>query len=324
MNHYLNVALIPCYILQLCSRPQNRKTQQHTKIHFLHSAFIMPATKAPSETSIPISYDETGTLNEVVLNTRSSLHAVVDARKEAERDAQLLLNRIHLLKNEEMKVMKQASLSNAKSEQLAAVRRDAAMREMERRRVELFQKEQASKSLDRNQYLREVGKANRELSKKEVEAAKQRVALETRLALQRKVENRIGEEAAERQRRLQRTEAIKQDRIESRKRIEEEKMARLRSFHRDFEAKLMEEEQLKRKNEALIAQLEREEMELIQRLQHAQEAQSYSISTPSTPAPSSSKKSLSSARKTPLVSPHVAAPTISSLSRRDVGGAALR
>ena len=80
-------------------------------------------------------------------------------------------------------------------------------------------------------------------------------------------------------------------------------------------------------------------MELIKRLQKAQEIQSqayedlgvvgYAPSAPNTPLPNSAK-SLGSARKTPLSdrvpprTPHAAAPTLSSLSRRDLGGAALR
>ena len=275
-----------------------------------------------------MSFDETATLTGFVVNARSSLHAAVDARKNAERDAQLLLNRIQLLKNEEARVLRHASIINARSVQLSEARREAEIRHIDRNRVVLQRKQEASKSLDRNQYLREVGKANREQSRKQVEDAKHRSALETRSTLQRKIAEKVGEDSEERERRLRRTEAIKQDRVESRKRIEAERLARLRSFHRDYEAKLNEEERLRAKNEALIAQLEKEEMELIQRLQRVQDAQTFSISTPSTPAPCSSKKSLTSARKSPLSDRNrliqATAPTISSLSRRDIGGAALR
>ena len=106
---------------------------------------------------------------------------------------------------------------------------------------------------------------------------------------------------------------------------------------------MAEEEAQRLKSESLLAQLEKEEMELIKRLQYAQKEQSLvyeemSTILPATPPGISSAKStpsLSSSRMSPDTSriasssvrgpPRVHyAPTLASLSRRDIGGAALR
>ena len=78
-----------------------------------------------------MSFDETATLSEEVGNARSSLHAAIEARKQTERDAQLLLNRIQLLRNEEAKALKNVAVTRTKVNQISSVKRDAAAREAE-------------------------------------------------------------------------------------------------------------------------------------------------------------------------------------------------
>merc|ERR550514_983822 len=71
----------------------------------------------------------------------------------------------------------------------------------------------------------------------------------------------------------QRTQYIKQQKEEAKSRMEQEKQARLLQYQQDYENRVSEEEMLRARTEALVAKMEKEEMELIQRLQNTQTVQ---------------------------------------------------
>lgn len=287
-------------------------------LRFFGTVQRMNALLSPGNLDI-ISLADSNTLTNDVENARFSLHAAVDARKAAERDAQLLKNRINLLKNEEVKALKSIELMRSQARTVKQIKSEAARRDSEARCSYQHQSEQTEFGLGRNQYAREVGRANRSQMRKQVLEEKARAAIETRLDLQRRIEERFDYERAERERIQRRTEAIKQERIEAKKRIEAERIERLKSFRQDYENRLSIEEQRRRESEALIAKLEREEIELIERLKKAQQVQStiYQVvdrTCPVTPIPSS----VSSSKSKPQ------APVVSPIGKWDVGGAALR
>merc|ERR550514_2502345 len=74
-------------------------------------------------------------------------------------------------------------------------------------------------------------------------------------------------EFSEKQSNADRSTFIKQ------RKMEMERKAKLDLFHEDYEARTAEEEQLRERTQALVAQMEKEEMELIQRLQNTQTVQ---------------------------------------------------
>jgi len=275
------------------------------------------------------NFEDSATLSEVITSTRASLNQAVERRKQVERDAQLLANRIQLLKNEEAKAMMNIAITKARVSQTEAVRREAALREAERYNLDRKRQEEISLIQQRNAYLRDVSKANRESSIKQVQQAKVRSAIEMKSTIRTTATQRLHEEANERLAASRRTDMIRQERIESKRRIQEEKCLRLRQYQKEFETRLLDEEKQKLKAESVLSQLEREEMELIKRLERAQKHQSImyeelNSTLPSTPLlsgrPSPSPRvGFSSARVQ-----HLASPTVSSLSRREIGGAALR
>merc|ERR1712151_1148827 len=55
--------------------------------------------------------------------------------------------------------------------------------------------------------------------------------------------------------------------------LEEERLAQLDKFREDYEARTAQEELLRHRTDALVAKMEKEEMELIQRLQNTQTVQ---------------------------------------------------
>merc|ERR1719183_866507 len=80
-------------------------------------------------------------------------------------------------------------------------------------------------------------------------------------------------EAAERNANAERGNLIKQKKEEAKRRLEEERLAQLEKFREDYEARTAQEELLRSRTDALVAKMEKEEMELIQRLQNTQTVQ---------------------------------------------------
>jgi hypothetical protein len=293
-----------------------------------------------NENDVPfsISFDDSATLSEVVTSTRASLNHAVELRRQAERDAQLLANRIQLLRNEEVKALKNIAITKARASHLESIKREAAVREAEKFQIDRMRQQELVEIQQRNAYLREIAKANRHSSIKQVQQTKIQAAVETKAVIRKTAAQKLREEENERFEASRRTDIIRRERIESKRRIEEEKTQRLRRFQKEFENRLADEQKQKEKAQAILAQLEREEMELIKRLQRAQREQSIvyeevNSTLPSTPIPSGKSSPsilMSSSRASPRVgfttarSQLIAAPTLASLSRRDVGGAALR
>jgi len=291
-----------------------------------------------NDVNISTPFDESATLSEVVTHTRASLHSAIESRKQTDRDAQLLLNRIQLLKSEEAKAMKNIAITKARAMNIRVVQREAAMREAERHDVQRRRHIELLTSHERNSYLRESAKANRAVSMKEVHQHKIQAAYETRESIRSCALKRIQEMEKEKTIASRRTELVKQERIQAKRRLETEKIQRLRKFQLDYEARLAREEELKQQSESFLEQLEKEELELIRRLQRVQQEQSLVYqeltptlppSTPPHPSPKSTPAlSISSRGSPPISSSRLPrnhhAPTLASLSRRDLGGAAMR
>ena len=71
----------------------------------------------------------------------------------------------------------------------------------------------------------------------------------------------------------ERSEEIRRQKAEAKARIEQEKRERIEKYRADYENRVAQEEMLRSRTEALVAQMEKEEMELIQRLQNTQTVQ---------------------------------------------------
>merc|ERR1712066_406351 len=72
---------------------------------------------------------------------------------------------------------------------------------------------------------------------------------------------------------MQRSNMIKMKKEEAKRRLEEDRLAQLEKFREDYEARAAQEELLRARTDALVAKMEKEEMELIQRLQNTQTVQ---------------------------------------------------
>merc|ERR1712217_151459 len=80
-------------------------------------------------------------------------------------------------------------------------------------------------------------------------------------------------ESAEKQSNIERSSYLKARKEEAKRKMEEDRLAQLDKFREDYEARTAQEELLRARTDALVAKMEKEEMELIQRLQNTQSVQ---------------------------------------------------
>jgi hypothetical protein len=193
-----------------------------------------------------------------------------DERRRAERDEQLLANRIALLKQEEAKAWKKIQQTKVRAEEVLRLREEnrrrgqeaksiiAKQKKQERKRLmeKLNQREAASKALAEREYKvkrRAVAEMKRE--KANVAKEKQEVFSDMLdIAKSRVSKIKEGKRKASENRKL-REQAI----IERNKKIHQEKIAK--------------EERALRKREAEVRKMEKRERELIERLKRTQELQ---------------------------------------------------
>jgi hypothetical protein len=71
----------------------------------------------------------------------------------------------------------------------------------------------------------------------------------------------------------ERADFYKRQREDARRRVDSERLAKLRLYQLDYVARIAEEESIRSKTQSLVTDLEREELALIQRLQNIQQAE---------------------------------------------------
>jgi len=124
-----------------------------------------------------------------------------------------------------------------------------------------------------NAYNRDKAKASRDSTKNQLYDAKRKVVDSVKTTTQSHLMAKKERQAMEMQMNHERSEAIRRQKAEAKARLEQEEQKRLEKFRSDYENRVAQEEMLRSRTEALVSQMEKEEMELIQRLQNTQTVQ---------------------------------------------------
>jgi hypothetical protein len=205
--------------------------------------------------------------------TRASLTTAKESRKRAELDAQLLANRIALLKQEEEKAWKKIEETRKRAGEISTLRSSNEQKYIAKEQFYKQKWESIRNAQSHNAYMRKEGKKNKnEVAKSHIEA-KSAYVRNAKLLSQENLMEKKQKQANERNLNEERTSYIKEQREEAKRRLEQEKQARLLQYQQDYEARVSEEEMLRARTEALVAKMEKEEMELISRLQNTQTVQ---------------------------------------------------
>jgi hypothetical protein len=204
---------------------------------------------------------------------QSNLTGAKEARKRAELDAQLLANRIALLKQEEEKAWKKIEETRKRAGEIMELR---SANEQKFAAKEQFYKakwESIRAAQTENAYNRDRAKAVRESTRVGLLEQRSANAQTTKQQSQQYLLQKKQREATEREANLDRSNLIKQKKEEAKRRLEEDRLAQLEKFREDYEGRTAQEELLRSRTDSLVAKMEKEEMELIQRLQNTQTVQ---------------------------------------------------
>lgn len=202
-----------------------------------------------------------------------SLAEAKDQRKQAELDAQLLANRIALLRQEDAKARKKVEQLMQKTRTLDAIR------ERERKRQEFRLQQQAERERQvleiqqANAAQRERDKRARDEARRRQTEAKRRDVLRAKQEHALAAEQRRHYDEEQQEYNIQRSQQVRREQQQSRERRRLEQQRRLEETHSNYDARVAEEERKREAFAAKVAELEREERELINRLQqtHAQQ-----------------------------------------------------
>jgi len=204
---------------------------------------------------------------------RSNLTGAKESRKRAELDAQLLANRIALLKQEEERAWKKIDETRKRAGEIVGLRNTNEGKFLAKEDFYKGKWEGIRHAQAQNAYQRDKAKAARDATKHQVLDNKKKVVDKVKDSTQSHLLVKRERQAAEMQCNHERSEAIRRQKADAKARVEREKEEKLRKFRNDYENRVSQEEMLRSRTEALVSQMEQEEMELIQRLQNTQTVQ---------------------------------------------------
>lgn len=204
---------------------------------------------------------------------RTTLTAVKETRKRAELDAQLLANRIALLKQEEDKAERKIEDTKKRANEILALRSE---NEGKFQMKELHYKDKwegIRQCQVQNSYRRDQLKSAREANLQAIRESKRQQVNQMKL---KKSDNLLAKKERESNHRIinvDRTNQIRQQKESAKQRQEMERMRKLDAYRQEYEERVAKEEELRQRTEVLVTKMEKEEMDLIQRLQNTQALQ---------------------------------------------------
>jgi len=204
---------------------------------------------------------------------QANLTSAKEARKRAELDAQLLSNRIALLKQEEEKAWKKIEETRKRAGEITDLRKKNEEKFVAKENFYKQKWESIRAAQSTNQIKRDQNKATKDAQKQGLAETRQMEARKTKEQSTQHLQAKKDREQHERQANQQRSSYLKAKKEEAKNKLEEDRLAQLEKFREDYEARTAQEELLRARTDALVARMEKEEMELIQRLQNTQTVQ---------------------------------------------------
>ncbi len=202
---------------------------------------------------------------------KSQLLQLREARRNVDRDAQLLANRIALLEAEEKKAWKKIQSTKERAEAILRTRQEnKEERMMAKRKIAMNQEK---RNLDAKYLEREISRQNRskEQKQKDEKARKEARAMKAEKLKMEKLRRKQDEEI--RRKNKQKQMKIKKEKLNAqmkRKKLAADKARRSKGV---YDEKVGNELNKRKEVESRVAKMERMEMELIKRLQNTQALQ---------------------------------------------------
>eukprot|EP00831_Metopus_contortus_P040635 TRINITY_DN3182_c0_g2_i9.p1 TRINITY_DN3182_c0_g2~~TRINITY_DN3182_c0_g2_i9.p1 ORF type:complete len:295 (-),score=94.86 TRINITY_DN3182_c0_g2_i9:39-923(-) len=211
------------------------------------------------------------------LELRQKLQESRFARKKADEDAKVLMNRLLLLKNEEQKAWKKIEETKKRAEEIIRMRQRNA--EMQRKREERLRakEEEEKRKMEENNLIKQQTKSKIELGKlkqKSMNQAKANMARIEKTDTLEIIEEQKQEDFMKKYTKRKEIQDLEQEALERKKREMEERKERARTA---LEEKILEEQRVRVHKESELARMEQEEEELIQKLKNTQSHQQSAL-----------------------------------------------
>jgi hypothetical protein len=192
------------------------------------------------------------------------------ARKQAEADAQLLTNRIALLRQEEAKAWKKIQQTKIRAADILKLREDAERRQLTKAEFMMQENEHKRRSQHSRFLQKQQDRSMRQKAQAAVVRKRQDDVREVRRMTREMEVERLRQRQSEQERARYNREVVRTHEMRLKAAKRKKEVDRLRNNELHYEQRVREEHEKTREKEAFVAQMEREEIELIQRLQRAQ------------------------------------------------------
>ena len=225
------------------------------------------------------SLDQPMAVPESKMNITNPMLDAKASRKRAEVDLQLLANRVALLKAEEAKALQKVSVTKVRAKDIITIKKRNESMGTDRASTQMLREEQVRQARKQAQASRDAAKKRLAETQRLVQEGKQAVAVEKRMDMERRLEEKnrklIVEEVEKRQKAEEQRRRHEMIKIRANREKEEKEL----KSAADYSRKLQEEVQRAEEAEALIAQLQAEEAEMIERLRSAHDMQQSAYKT---------------------------------------------
>merc|ERR1719218_197814 len=163
-----------------------------------------------------------GITDAAVGDLRSNLTAARECRKRSELDAQLLANRIALLKQEEEKAWKKIEETRKRAGEIVSLRTQNERKFQEKEEFYKMKWESINRAQAQNAYMRDKGRQMRDNTKAAMVEGKKNIVRNQKNISQENLLQKKEREAHERQANSERTLYIKQQKDEAQRRAEDD------------------------------------------------------------------------------------------------------
>uniref|UniRef100_A0A0G4HIN2 Uncharacterized protein n=1 Tax=Chromera velia CCMP2878 TaxID=1169474 RepID=A0A0G4HIN2_9ALVE len=195
------------------------------------------------------------------------------ARRRAEQDALLLANRLALLKAEEEKALKKIEETKRRANEILECRKRNEQKESELDRVRQEREQMLAMQREKFRHQREINEQRAQ--ERHAELQEDRRDMRRQVESERQAIHEMTKEARQREEEWlqQRNERIRREREEAKRERHKREDERRLQAKENFDHKCDQERLLRRMKEEQIAQMEQEELALIQRLYQTQQRQ---------------------------------------------------
>jgi hypothetical protein len=202
---------------------------------------------------------------------KSQLLQLREARRNVDRDAQLLANRIALLEAEEKKAWKKIQSTKERAEAILKTRSSNKKERLEAKAKLKMHSE--TRNLDAKYIEREMSRAAREKKEKKKEEEARRAAKKMKIHKLKMEKLRRAQDLEIQRKNKERQSKIRKQKMDAQKNRKMKEIAKMKKNKQVYDKKVKGEVDKRSAAENRVSKMEKLEMELIQRLQNTQALQ---------------------------------------------------